>query len=177
MKLLLLFATSVLLFPFALNAQQNSIKFSRDSLSILLLDDTLSTAYLSEVFRNHQSTKVLNIEIAEEGWVGYGYMEGVVSKVSVGQHIEIPETIGLMTGLTSLSLPGLGLKQLPQSLFTLPHLETLDISFNDLDLWAEVEKLANLKKLRTLKAYGASMSEGEYLKSSFPQTRILFRQR
>lgn len=84
------------------------------------------------------------------GWMVYPPLSGMVIKDFEPPYRELPYEILSLGQLKHLRLSGLDLHTLPEDLHKLEQLETLDLSFNKLNINAELAKLKALPHLKTL---------------------------
>ncbi len=129
-----------------------------------------------------ETLKNLTIQITQnKGWVvlssigGKDYGFKYSAKVKLGS---VTEELGIARNLESLELSDLGIDHLPASMFELVNLQSLDISFNKLDISIELSKITSLRNLKLLKIYGCIFNENdlETIRKLLPGVTILYSQ-
>lgn len=150
-----------------------------DTLILILKDSTEYTEQLNHAF-DQADVKNLRIVMEANQWVVFptGFSDNFnkasysfISKLNI-----LPEDIGEMAALEVLSISYLGLDFLPESLPQLKNLRELDISFNNLNLENEFDKILQLMKLEVLKIYGYGLGESALsnIKKVMPQLKIFY---
>ncbi|KAA3437563.1 acyl-CoA synthetase family protein [Rufibacter hautae] len=66
----------------------------------------------------------------------------------------LPKEITTLKKLQRLSLVGLGIEKLPEDFSNLENLEALDLTFNELEISEELDKLKRLPKLKEIGLFG-----------------------
>lgn len=110
------------------------------------------------------------------GWVVFPPLSRMVMKEFDPPYRELPDEILSLSQLKHLRLSGLDLHTLPEDLHKLEQLESLDISFNKLDINAELAKLKalpHLKKLNVLVNNYDSLALKQWMKER-PGLEIIY---
>lgn len=110
-------------------------------------------------------------------WVSYPPLSWYEKRELKPPYWRIPETIGNLKNLKSLSLVALDISELPHSITKLQKLETLNLSLNKLQLSNEFDKFRKLKALKDLKVVGNHFDEEEMVefKREFPKMNIAYK--
>jgi hypothetical protein len=148
----------------------------------IILDDTVnSKTILIDSFKKNENVKELSIEISgnNTGWVVFDdsptgdYHCSYSYNKKLGR---LPDSIIELNAIEVLDISYLGLEVLPKDFAHLSNLQSLNISFNEISLLDEIDKLQQLKKLTILRFYGCKFDKSTFdvLAKRLPNVKLLF---
>ncbi|MEM9858129.1 MAG: hypothetical protein AAF843_12265 [Bacteroidota bacterium] len=133
---------------------------------------------LEECFDTLQAEHLIIRVIENTGWAVYSMNlddSGFTPAFSHSMPLEtLPENVAKVKTLKRLSISGLGLHTLPESLLQLPNLQVLDVSFNRLDLSRELPLFQKMTALTALNVHSNKMDHTliEKVKKALPNVKV-----
>lgn len=169
--------TSLLILLGCSNYQQHEELFmqlaGQEKVIISLADFDLTS--VPPAIKNLKNVKDLTISKDYSNWSVISPASLRDSPVDIPPFNYLPEEIGELTQLESLTLDNLDIKKLPEGFTKLQNLRFLNLSFNKLDIANEVKGLALLKSLEKLIIVGNKIDEPSiaYLRNQIPGLQIV----